>query len=65
MFPEPAHPGLSELFADYTSDEIDVLSDWFTRVTVAMRTSLEEIQAGNVFLMFPATRSRFDAGRGP
>jgi DNA-binding MarR family transcriptional regulator len=41
---EPFYQRLSELFADYTPDEIDVLSDWFTRVTVAMRTSLEEIR---------------------
>jgi DNA-binding MarR family transcriptional regulator len=41
---EPLYRRLSELLADYTPDEIGVLTDWFTRATVLMRTSLEEIR---------------------
>ncbi|MER7212903.1 MarR family transcriptional regulator [Streptosporangium sp. NPDC000239] len=40
---EPFYRRLSDLFADYTPDEIGVLADWFTRATALMRTSLEEI----------------------
>ncbi|WP_327045248.1 hypothetical protein OG320_26555 [Microbispora sp. NBC_01189] len=35
---------LNELFADYTPDEIAVLSDWFSRASDLMRTYLEEIR---------------------
>jgi DNA-binding MarR family transcriptional regulator len=39
----PFYQRLGALFADYTPDEIAVLSDWFTRARAAMQESLEEI----------------------
>ncbi|GAA2383094.1 MarR family transcriptional regulator [Streptomyces glaucosporus] len=42
----PFYQGLSELFADYTPDEVAVLNDWFTRATELMRKHLEEIRQG-------------------
>ncbi|MFE4373227.1 MarR family winged helix-turn-helix transcriptional regulator [Streptomyces sp. NPDC056835] len=38
----PYYALLAELFADYTSDEIAVLTDWFTRAGALTRTYLEE-----------------------
>ncbi|MFU0437983.1 MarR family transcriptional regulator [Streptomyces sp. BG2AG] len=35
------------LFADYSPDEIAVLSDWFTRATEIMSTSLDEVRGGS------------------
>ncbi|MFJ4822228.1 hypothetical protein ACIP5L_03020 [Streptomyces bacillaris] len=34
-------------FADYSPDEIAVLSDWFTRATEIMSTSLDEVRGGS------------------
>ena len=39
----PFYQRLGALFADYTPDEIAVLSDWFTRAKAAMQESLDEI----------------------
>ncbi|MGW0731923.1 MarR family winged helix-turn-helix transcriptional regulator [Streptomyces sp. NPDC002851] len=33
---------LTDLFADYTPDEVAVLTDWFTRASALTRTYLEE-----------------------
>ncbi|GGL24092.1 MarR family winged helix-turn-helix transcriptional regulator [Planomonospora parontospora] len=41
---QPFYDRLSELFADYSPDEVAVLADWFTRAADAMRLSLEEIR---------------------
>ncbi|WP_214110889.1 MarR family transcriptional regulator [Acrocarpospora catenulata] len=41
---EPFYRRLSGLFADYTADEIAVLTDWFARAAALMRTSLEDIE---------------------
>ncbi|GIH22557.1 hypothetical protein Aph01nite_08670 [Acrocarpospora phusangensis] len=41
---EPLYRRLAELMADYTPDEIGVLTDWFTRATALMRTTLREIR---------------------
>ncbi|MDG9702709.1 MarR family transcriptional regulator [Streptomyces sp. DH37] len=43
---EPFYQGLSELFADYGTDEIAVLNDWFTRAAELMGERLEEIRRG-------------------
>ncbi|MEU9131458.1 MarR family transcriptional regulator [Kitasatospora sp. NPDC048540] len=43
---QPFYERLNALFADYTPDEVAVLTDWFTRTTDLMRTRLEEIRHG-------------------
>ncbi|MFF9869701.1 MarR family transcriptional regulator [Streptomyces sp. NPDC013953] len=42
---EGNHRRIAELFADYSPQEIAVLSDWFTRATDIMRASLEEVRS--------------------
>ena len=37
---------IAELFADYSPQEIAVLSDWFTRATAIMSASLNEARTG-------------------
>ncbi|QGV82341.1 MarR family transcriptional regulator [Streptomyces ficellus] len=37
---------IAELFADYSAEEVAVLSDWLTRATDIMRASLEEVRSG-------------------
>ncbi|MEV8594495.1 MarR family transcriptional regulator [Streptomyces sp. NPDC052012] len=39
---EPYYERVSELFADYTPDEIAVLHDWFTRASAVAADYLEE-----------------------
>lgn len=52
----PLYERLGGLFADYTPDEIAVLSDWFTRVEPLMRLSLDEM-LGRLDVEEPATGS--------
>ncbi|MFI6845913.1 hypothetical protein [Kitasatospora sp. NPDC050467] len=40
----PFHQRLGALFADYTTAEIAVLADWFTRAKALMQESLDEIR---------------------
>lgn len=42
---EGNHRRIAELFADYSAQEIAVLSDWLTRATDIMRASLEEVRS--------------------
>ncbi|MFE7776368.1 MarR family transcriptional regulator [Streptomyces sp. NPDC057445] len=42
---EPNYLRMADLFADYSPEEIAVLSDWFTRATEIMRASLEEVRS--------------------
>ncbi|WP_392667386.1 MarR family transcriptional regulator [Streptomyces sp. LN785] len=41
---EPNHRRLAELFGGYSPEEIALLSDWFSRATAIMSTSLEEVR---------------------
>lgn len=41
----PFYERINALFADYTEDEVAVLTDWFTRARELLRTSLAEIEA--------------------
>ncbi|MYR38272.1 MarR family transcriptional regulator [Streptomyces sp. SID4944] len=43
----PNYQRFAALFADYSPDEIAVLSDWFTRATEIMSTSLDEVRGGS------------------
>lgn len=43
----PNYQRFAALFADYSPDEIAVLSDWFTRATEIMTTSLDEVRGGS------------------
>ncbi|MEU3265761.1 hypothetical protein [Streptomyces bacillaris] len=43
----PNYERFAALFADYFPDEIAVLSDWFTRATEIMSTSLDEVRGGS------------------
>ncbi|MFD0275958.1 MarR family transcriptional regulator [Kitasatospora sp. NPDC127111] len=40
----PFYERIGGLFADYTPDEIAVLTDWFTRARVLLRESLDELR---------------------
>ncbi|WP_354641173.1 MarR family winged helix-turn-helix transcriptional regulator [Kitasatospora camelliae] len=40
----PFYERIGALFADYTPDEIAVITDWFTRAKAALQTSLDEIR---------------------
>lgn len=41
----PFYEALSELFADYTPDEVAVLNDWFARAAELMRERLDELRS--------------------
>ncbi|MEV7023218.1 MarR family transcriptional regulator [Kitasatospora sp. NPDC093558] len=41
----PFYERVGALFADYTPDEVAVLTDWFTRARAILRESLDEIRA--------------------
>ncbi|MFD3958223.1 MULTISPECIES: MarR family transcriptional regulator [Streptomyces] len=43
----PNYQRFAALFADYSPDEIAVLSDWFTRATEIMSASLDEVRGGS------------------
>ncbi|ARI54905.1 MULTISPECIES: MarR family transcriptional regulator [Streptomyces] len=43
----PNYQRFAALFADYSPEEIAVLSDWFTRATEIMSTSLDEVRGGS------------------
>lgn len=42
----PFYERLGLLFADYTPDEVAVLTDWFTRAKALLQDSLDEIRTG-------------------
>jgi len=42
---EPFYRRLNALFADYSPDEIAVLTDWFTRAATEVRAHLAELRA--------------------
>ncbi|MEV5970300.1 MarR family transcriptional regulator [Streptomyces sp. NPDC051921] len=44
----PNYRRIAELFADYSAQEIAVLSDWLTRATAIMSASLEEARGDEV-----------------
>ncbi|MFD3498567.1 MarR family winged helix-turn-helix transcriptional regulator [Streptomyces sp. NPDC058676] len=41
---EPYYDRLNALFADYSADEIAVLTDWFTRTTILAHGYIEELR---------------------
>lgn len=43
---EPNYRRLTQLFAEYSPDEIALLADWLGRATDIMRASLEELREG-------------------
>ncbi|GAB7188148.1 MarR family transcriptional regulator [Kitasatospora sp. Ki12] len=42
----PFYQRIGALFADYTPDEIAVITDWFTRAREVLAESLEEVRTG-------------------
>lgn len=45
---QPFYDRLGALFADYTPDEIAVISDWFRRAAVEVRTHCAQVRSGEL-----------------
>lgn len=45
---QPFYDRLGTLFADYTPDEIAVISDWFGRAAVEVRAHLAQVRSGEL-----------------